>query len=284
MNNEDDKLELERATIIAESIAVGEHVEEVDHGGTKVPRRGIYLLPTMITLGALFAGFYAIIVALHGLYESAVLALFVAMLLDGLDGRVARLTNTQSAFGAELDSLADMVSFGVAPALIMFSWALQPLGRWGWAIAFVYAACAAMRLARFNTEIGKGSNSAFKGLASPAAAAVMVSFVWCLSELGYVDKPQPLLLSLLAAVLTAVVGMAMVTNIGYRSFKEIDLRGRVPFVVLVIIIAGFTLVMIDPPTVLLLVSGAYAASGPFVVITDCIKRRRAASSPETPAS
>ncbi len=265
-NIEEDKLELEEAAKIGATIAVGEHVEEVEKEGKRIPRRGVYLLPTLITLGALFAGFYAIVVAMQGHYESAVLALFVAMLCDGLDGRVARMTNTQSAFGAELDSLADMVSFGVAPALIIFSWSLEPLGRWGWAIAFVYAACAAMRLARFNTEIEDTPNTSFNGLASPAAAAVVASFVWCFTDWGLGVEGLPLIVSLLSAIITLGAGVMMVTKVEYSSFKQIDLRGRVPFVVLVIIMFAFSLVMIDPPTVLLTVSIAYALSGPVLLV------------------
>ena len=159
------------------SIPVSEHIEEVSVGGQRIRRRGVYLLPSIVTMGALFAGFYGVVAAMNGQFESAVLAVIAAGFLDGMDGRVARLTNTQSAFGAELDSLADMVSFGVAPALVVFSWGLGPLGRFGWAFAFIYIAGAALRLARFNTQIDTADKRFFSGLASPAAAGLIVSMV-----------------------------------------------------------------------------------------------------------
>ena len=166
-------------------LIVDEHEEEVSENGRTVRRKGIYLLPNLMTTGALFAGFYAVVAAMRGDFESAAVAIFFAMILDGLDGRIARMTNTSSKFGAEYDSLSDMVSFGVAPALVMFSWALGELGKFGWSAAFVYVACAALRLARFNTQIDTADKNYFTGLASPAAAAVVASTVWVCHDLGW---------------------------------------------------------------------------------------------------
>lgn len=244
-------------------LPVEEHIEEeVAEGGRKVRRRGIYLLPNLFTMGALFAGFYAVIAGMHGRFESAAIAIFVAMVLDGLDGRVARLTHTQSAFGAELDSLSDMVSFGVAPALVVFSWGLSPLGRLGWAVAFVFVAATALRLARFNTQIDTADKRFFKGLASPSAAAVVAAMVWFCYQNGLYQPELPLELSVLAALVTALVGVLMVTNIPYHSFKALDLKGRVPFVVALLIPLVFAIVVIDPPLILIVLFAAYAASGP----------------------
>lgn len=262
----DDKLELEEAAKLADSIAVGEYEEEIEQGGRRVRRRGVYMLPSMITLTALFAGFYAIVVAMQGEFIAAVLAIFVAAFCDGLDGRVARLTNTQSKFGAELDSLADMVSFGVAPALIMFSWVLQPLDRWGWAAAFIYVACAAMRLARFNTQIGEVSANTFNGLASPAAAGVMITTVWFFTDWGIHIGGENFAVAIPAAFLTALVGLMMVTNIAYNSFKAVNLRGRVPFVVMIGIVIFIALITIDPPIVLMTMAFVYAFSGPVMTV------------------
>jgi CDP-diacylglycerol--serine O-phosphatidyltransferase len=192
------------------------------------------------------------------------------MVLDGLDGRIARLTNTSSKFGAEFDSLADMVSFGVAPALVVFSWALEDLGKFGWSAAFIYVACAALRLARFNTQVDTADKNYFTGLASPAAAAIIAGTVWVCHDLGWVGKALPLELSFLVGLLTATVGFLMIANFPYYSFKSIDFRGRVPFVVMIAIIFIFGLITLDPPSILLAAFLIYAASGPFIQIT---KRR-----------
>ncbi len=236
-----------------------EHIEEVSENGKKVRHRGVYFLPNLFTTGALFAGFYAIISAMHGNFDSAAIAIFVAMALDGLDGRVARLTNTSSAFGEQYDSLSDMVSFGVAPALVMFSWALSDLGKLGWAAAFVFAVCAALRLARFNTQIGVVDKKFFVGLASPPSAAILASIVWT-GHSGDVSTP----VAVAAALITAVAGLLMVSNVRYISFKDIDFRGRVPFVVMLLIVAVFVIVSINPPIVLLCMSVTYGLSGPAV--------------------
>ena len=233
-------------------------------------RRGIYLLPNLFTTSALFAGFYAIIMAMNGEFENAAIAVFIAMVLDGLDGRVARLTNTQSEFGAEYDSLADMVSFGVAPALIMYEWALSDLGRYGWLAAFIYTVSAALRLARFNTQIGTVDKRYFVGLASPAAAAVVVGFVWIAGDFGM----EPKKLDWAAWVVTVVSGLLMVSNMRYYSFKTIDFKGKVPFFFLLVAVLIFVLVTIDPPKILFVVFAGYAVSGMLTTAWMLMRRRR----------
>ncbi|TDG12975.1 CDP-diacylglycerol--serine O-phosphatidyltransferase [Seongchinamella unica] len=252
-------------------ILVDEHEEEVSENGKPVRRQGIFLLPNLFTTGGLFAGFYAVIAALRGDFESAPIAILAALVLDGLDGRIARLTNTQSKFGAEYDSLADMVSFGVAPALVMFSFALGDLGKFGWSAAFIYVACAALRLARFNTQIDIADRNFFTGLASPSAACVIVSAVWVCSDMGLVGTDLPVEVAVLLACLTAIIGILMIANFPYNSFKGIDLHGRVPFVVMIIMVLVFGLVTLDPPLILLLASLAYAISGP---VNMALGRRR----------
>lgn len=252
-------------------LLVDEHEEEVSENGRTVRYQGIYLLPNLFTTAALFAGFYAIIAAMRGDFENAAVAIFFAMVLDGLDGRIARLTNTSSKFGAEYDSLADMVSFGVAPALVMFSWGLGGLGKFGWSAAFIYVACAALRLARFNTQIETADKNYFTGLASPAAAAIIASTVWVCNDLGLVGSELPQELAVIIALLTATVGFFMIANFPYYSFKSIDFRGRVPFVVMIAVVLIFGLIMLDPPSVLLAAFLVYALSGP---VTQAVKWRK----------
>lgn len=247
-------------------LLVDEHEEEVSENGRPVRRQGIYLLPNLFTTGALFAGFYAVIAALRGDFESAPIAILAALVLDGLDGRIARLTNTQSKFGAEYDSLADMVSFGVAPALVMFSFALGELGKFGWSAAFIYVACAALRLARFNTQADTADKNFFTGLASPSAACIVVSAVWVCNDLGWVGTELPAEMAVLMACLTAVIGFLMIANFPYYSFKGIDFHGRVPFVMMILVVLVFGLVTLDPPLVLLIGFLGYAASGPVMAI------------------
>jgi len=276
-----DKTELPQNDSQAEESAAGvsvpldllvdEHEEVVSENGRPVRRQGIYLLPNLFTTGALFAGFYAIIAAMRGDFESAPIAIFAALVLDGLDGRVARLTNTQSKFGAEYDSLSDMVSFGVAPALVMFSFALGDLGKIGWSAAFIYVACAALRLARFNTQIDTADKNFFTGLASPSAACIVVSTVWVCSDLGWVGDGLPVEVAVIMAALTALVGFLMIANFPYYSFKGIDVHGRVPFVVMIAVVLVFGLVTLDPPLILLIAFLGYAASGP---VTAVLKKRR----------
>ncbi len=230
-------------------------------------RRGIYLLPNLFTTGALFAGFYAIVAAMQGRYEPAAVAIFVAMVLDGMDGRIARLTNTQSAFGAEYDSLSDMVSFGVAPALVVYEWSLQSMGKLGWLAAFLYTAAAALRLARFNTQAAAVDKSYFQGLASPAAAALVAALVWFGADQG-VDgttyRHAVLALSVLAAVL-------MVSNFRYHSFKGLDLKGRVRFFTVLVIVLSLVLLATYPPQILFALFTLYALSGPLLTL---MERRR----------
>ncbi len=231
--------------------------------------RGIYLLPNLFTTGGLFAGFFAIIAASQGRYGAACIAIFVAGILDGLDGRVARLTNTQTEFGVQYDSLADLVSFGMAPALVMYHWALvamkfdgPTLGKVGWLAAFLYAACAALRLARFNSQVAQVDKRWFIGLASPAAAGLMASSVWTFDSLGWSGEQ----LRYGALALTVVAGLLMVSRIRYTSFK--GGRGpradRVPFAALLIAVAALIALWIDPPITLLAVSVIYALSGPVL--------------------
>lgn len=246
-------------------LPVDEHVEEVNVDGRRERHRGIYLLPNLFTTGALFSGFYAIVAGMNGRFETAAIAIFIAMVFDGLDGRVARMTNTQSKFGAEYDSLSDMVSFGVAPGLVMFSWALSGLGKFGWAVAFIYVACAALRLARFNTQIDTADKNYFSGLASPAAAAVMAGIVWVCQEQGWVGENVPVVLAIVAGCLTALMGFLMISSVKYNSFKSFDLQGRVPFVVMILIVLAIGVVMLAPSGMLLAGFLIYAASGPAAV-------------------
>ncbi len=227
-----------------------------------VKRRGIYILPNLFTTGALFAGFYAIVQAMNGAYEQAAVAVFVAMVLDGLDGRVARMTKTQSAFGAEYDSLADMVSFGAAPALIVYEWSLRGMGKFGWMAAFLYCAGAALRLARFNTTLEVIDKRYFQGLPSPAAAALVAGFIWVMGDLG-VAGPD---VSWLAAAITIFAGVTMVTSVKFYSFKDINLRKSVPFVVVAAFALALALISSYPPGWLFGFFLVYALSGYVLAI------------------
>lgn len=250
-----------------------EHQEASNQVDSQVRRRGIYLLPNLLTTGAMFGGFYAILAAMNGKYELAAIAIFVAMFFDGLDGQVARLTNTQSAFGVQYDSLSDMVSFGVAPAVVAFSWMLHTLGKVGWAAAFVYASCAALRLARFNTQVNLVDKRYFIGLASPAAAAIVASLVW----LGY-DAGHSSLTAILAAVITSVSGLLMVSNFRYKNLKGLDLKGKVPFVAILAVVMLVVVISIDPPSMLLILSMAYAMSAPLLSMLKKLRGRKAVES------
>lgn len=254
-------------------ILIDEHEEEVSVDGKTIRRRGIYLLPNLFTTAALFSGYYAVIAGINGKFEAAAIAIFVAMILDGLDGRVARLTNTQSKFGAEYDSLADMVSFGVAPALVMFSWALSDLGKFGWTCSFIYIACAALRLARFNTQIDSADKNYFSGLASPAAAAVVAGTLWVCHDIGYVGNDVPYELAVAAGLMTGLAGLLMILNVPYHSFKGLDLRGRVPFVVMILVVLVFGLVMLDPAKILLAGFVLYALSGPATKVWTMLRAK-----------
>ncbi len=242
-------------------LPIDEHEEIVSEDGRKVRRRGIYLLPNMLTLGALFSGFYAVIAGMSGDFNEAGWAILIAGVLDGLDGRIARLTNTQSAFGAQFDSLSDMVSFGVAPALIMFSWAFAPLGRVGWAASFIYVSCAALRLARFNVQLGTVDKRFFLGLQSPLAAGLVTFVPWVGYKYGLEVTPG---VAYLAALLTVFTGFLMISNYTYFSFKEMHFKGTVPYMVFVFVVVLLVVVAQNPHEVLLCMSVAYATSGPIM--------------------
>ncbi len=243
-------------------------------------RRGIYILPNLFTTAALFAGFYAIVQAMNDRFEYAAVAIFVAMVLDGLDGRVARLTHTQSAFGAEYDSLADMVSFGAAPALVMYEWALKDLGKLGWIAAFIYCAGTALRLARFNTNINVVDKRFFQGLPSPAAAALIAGMVWVVMDNGLTGED----VRWFALALTVFAGLSMVTNLLFWSGKDINLRKSVPFIVGIAVVLAFALVSTYPPGVLFALFIIYAASGYFIWIWRWLRRRRMAAARESGAA
>jgi CDP-diacylglycerol--serine O-phosphatidyltransferase len=229
---------------------------------SSIRRRGIYLLPNLFTTGALFAGFYAITSAMSGHFETAAISIFVAMILDGLDGRVARLTNTQSEFGAQYDSLSDMVSFGAAPALVMYLWAFSSLGKLGLFAAFVHMAGGALRLARFNTQLTSADKRYFQGLPSPAAAAILAGFIWISLEHNYPVE----VVKYIGIVLTISTGLLMVSNFRYSSFKEIDLKGKVPFFVAITVMLAIAFIMAQPQSMLFLLFLAYAISGPVVTL------------------
>jgi len=220
-------------------------------------RKGIYVLPNLFTLAALFGGFYAIVMAMNGRFDLAAIGIFSAMVLDSLDGRVARMTNTQSAFGEQMDSLADMVSFGAAPALISYVWALKDLGRWGWIAAFVYCACAALRLARFNVNTAVVDKRYFQGLPSPAAAALIAGFIGLMTDMGVPGKQVSWPLFGLALF----SGLTMVTNVPFYSFKDVSMKRSVPFTAIVLIALGIAVINIDPPTVMFGLFVAYGLSG-----------------------
>ncbi len=249
----------------------------VDNAGLRA--RGIYLLPNLFTSAALFSGFFAIVQAMNGHFELAAIAIFIAMVLDGLDGRVARMTNTQSAFGAEYDSLSDMVSFGVAPALILYVWALKPLGKLGWLAAFMYCACAALRLARFNTKLEDEHQDKryFQGLPSPGAAALLAGFVWVSYEYGVSGRDVffgILQWKWMAWGITVFAGASMVTDLRYYSGKDINLKHSVPFFVILGITLLMVLVSYSPPEVLFFVMAVYALSGYVLWARDKLNKRQ----------
>lgn len=243
--------------------------------------RGIYLLPNLFTTASLFAGFYAIVAATQDRFEAAAIAIFVAMIMDGLDGRVARMTNTQSAFGEQFDSLADMVSFGVAPAMVMYEWALLSMrdfgwhwSKVGWLAAFIFIAGTALRLARFNVQINQVDKAYFMGLASPAAAAVMASFIWMCFDLGI----SGVSMAYIACALTAICGLLMVSNFTYNSFKNINFKRRVPFATLLVVVFIFVFISFDPPKVTFAVALLYLLSGPVTYVVRKLKKYQRKSS------
>ncbi len=234
-------------------------------------RRGIYLLPNLFTTAALFCGFYAIVAAIHHRYEPAAVALFVAMIMDGMDGRVARLTHTTSDFGVQYDSLSDLISFGLAPSLVVYQWSLAAWGKPGWLAAFIYAAATALRLARFNTQAGSADKRYFQGLPSPAAAAVIAGMIWSGDFLGLRDQAGIIFVTFPITVLT---GILMVSNIRYESFKDLDLHGRVPFVAVLIAVFVLVLIAIEPSLILFAMALIYAVSGPLTTLV-ALQRHRA---------
>lgn len=244
----------------------------------KARRRGIYLLPNLFTTAGLFSGFYGIVAAIGGRYEVAAMAIFIAMIMDGIDGRVARLTNTQSEFGVQYDSLSDMVCFGLAPALIMYQWALSELAAFGWfwakvgwLTAFIYAACGALRLARFNAQVDVADKHYFQGLPSPSAAAVVAGLVWVGTDIGAEGSS----FVWVGLVLTLLAGLLMVSNFRYYSFKELDFRNKVPFVVLLLAVLILVFTALDTPKMLFFVFLTYALSGPIVTLWRVRAHRRA---------
>lgn len=250
---------------------------QTNHSSPARRPRGIYLLPNLFTTAALFAGFYAIVSATGDRFEAAAIAIFVAMLMDGVDGRVARLTNTQSDFGVQYDSLSDMVSFGLAPALVMYEWSLHSMvahgwvwAKLGWLGAFVYTAAAALRLARFNSQVEVADKRYFQGLPSPSAAALVAGMVWLGADAGIEGAD----IWPLALLITAAAGILMVSNLRYYSFKEVDFKNRVPFVVLLIVVLLFVFVSIDPPTFLFAGFLLYVLSGPVITVWRLRQRRR----------
>ncbi len=243
----------------------------------RIRRRGIYILPNLFTLAALFAGFFAIVQAMNLEFDRAAAAIFVAMVLDGLDGRVARLTKTQSAFGAEFDSLADVISFGAAPALVVYEWTLRGMDKLGWIAAFVYVAGTALRLARFNTMLEVADKRWFQGMPSPAAAALVAGFVFVIDDYGI----DPESVRWWAFAVTLFAGLTMVSNLKYWSFKTINLRRSYPFVALLLIVLLFALLSYQPATVLFGMFVAYALSGYIVSAWLEFRRRRAGRHPGT---
>lgn len=242
------------------------NVENMNH-----PPKGVYLLPNLVTTAALFSGFYAILAGVNGQFENAAIAVFVAMILDGLDGRVARWTNTQSEFGEQYDSLSDLVSFGLAPALLMYLWALVYMkdvsvawGKFGWMAAFIYVACAALRLARFNAQIEEVDKRFFIGLPSPSAAGIMVGMIWMLHDLDVSGKA----IQIPALVMTIGAGLLMVSNIKYNSFKDFDIKSKVPHLAILGVVLVFALIQVDPPKVLFAVFFVYTLSGPYYWFRD----------------
>jgi CDP-diacylglycerol---serine O-phosphatidyltransferase len=249
------------------------HPTEGAEAGVRARRKGIYILPNLFTLAALFGGFYAIVMAMNGRFDQAAYGVFCAMVLDSLDGRVARLTNTQSAFGEQMDSLSDMVSFGAAPALIVYEWELKGLGKWGWIAAFVYCSCAALRLARFNTNLAVVDRRFFQGLPSPAAAALVIGFLWLMHDAGFVGGQEGPWLTWLTFGFTLYAGLTMVTNVPFYSFKDVGFKRSVPFIVIVAIALGIAVINIHLPGALFGLFMVYGVSGYGVYVWKRMKGR-----------
>lgn len=232
--------------------------------------RGIYLLPNLFTIGSVFAGWYAIAATFTSNYDHATIAIFIAMIMDSLDGRVARLTNTMTSFGAELDSFGDMISFAIAPAFLAYAWSLSTLGKFGWLAAFVYITAVALRLARFNTQLGNIDKRYFQGLPCPSAAAIVTSFVWICYDFEIISKSA----SILLAIIMIATSILMVSNIRFRSFKDTELKSHVPFVVILIAVLIMALITFDPSKVLFVIFTGYAFSGPIATIWGLQQKKR----------
>ncbi len=253
--------------IIMAGCCIGEEVCAVK---SKESLSGIYLLPNLLTTSSLFAAFYSIVASFKLQYDVAAIAIFIGMVADGLDGRIARMTNTQTAFGGEYDSLSDMVTFGVAPSLLMYSWCLQSLGKLGWLVAFVFTAAVALRLARFNTQIETADKRYFQGLACPPAAAMLSAFVWFCEQ----NELHSTLITNTTAVAAVVLALLMVSNIRYYSFKELDVKGKVPFLYILLVVIFFVAIAANPSVVLLLGFLGYGLSGPIQTLLGLQKMRR----------
>lgn len=236
----------------------------------KKKSRGIYLLPNLLTTAALFAGFYSIVAAMKGYFDIAVITIFVAGFADALDGRVARMTNTQTAFGAQYDSLSDLVAFGVAPALVAYSWALMQLGKLGWLVAFLYTAATALRLARFNTQSHDEDKQYFQGLPCPSAAAVVAGMVW----IGFNYELEGFFVTVFVATITVCVALLMVSTIRYQSFKNVDLKGKVPFIATVMTVLVVVMIATDPLDILFGIAFIYSFSGPVITLWQKRKMKR----------
>jgi len=252
---------------------------EAPTAGARKPPRGIYLLPNLFTTAAMFAGFYAIVSSIGGRYVDAAIAVFVAAILDGLDGRIARLTNTQSEFGVQYDSLSDLVSFGLAPSLVLYTWSLSNLraygsgwGKVGWAAAFIYAACAALRLARFNTQVGVADKRYFQGLASPAAAGLCMSFVWAI-ENGNLYGLSVNEMDFVTPLVAIVAGLLMVSRIRYFSFKAWPISDRVPFIWIPMAMLILVALAVDTARVLFAIAVLYVLSGPVMTLWGLRRKR-----------
>lgn len=241
-------------------------LDDIDEPPLRPRRKGIYILPNLFTLAALFGGFYAVVMAMNDRFDLASVGVFCAMVLDSLDGRVARMTNTQSDFGAQMDSLSDMVSFGAAPALIVYEWALRGLGKLGWIAAFVYCAGAALRLARFNTNIAVVDKRFFQGLPSPAAAALVTGFIWLMDDSGFKPSGSVDWLAWTAFGFTLYAGLTMVTNVPFYSFKDVSFKRTVPFIVIVAIALFIAVINLHPPLVLFSLFVFYGVSGYVVYV------------------
>lgn len=232
---------------------------------------GIYLLPNLLTTLSLFAAFYSLVSSMKGQYEAAVIAIFIGMIADSLDGRIARLTNTQTNFGAEYDSLSDMVTFGVAPSLLLFQLTLSNLGKFGWLVAFIYTASVALRLARFNTQLETADQRYFQGLPCPPAAGVVAAFSWLCYQNNWTQYP---FISGLTAAITLLLAVLMVSNLRYYSFKEVDFKGKVPFLYVLIMILLIVAIAAEPTCVLFVGFSLFALSGPMLTIVTLAKVRK----------